>query len=157
MIWTLAITREEFLDIYGDTVDISAFERMPKDNSIDEEGNELSDGDQDLIDNFLPSKLWRLNNCYTIIHKKGGKQVLFRMNRAQHIVYAASLLHPRIIILKSRQQGISTFWLINFFDDTMIEENFNIGLMAQGKDEAGTLLDRVKIAWDYFLECGKCV
>lgn len=70
------------------------------------------------------------------------------MNYAQHKVFAASIEHPRVIILKSRQQGISTFWLISFFDDALFCNYMNIGLMAQGKEEASTLLERTKLLWD---------
>ena len=89
--WYLGITREQFLDIYKDLdIDISLFDTYPKD-------------DIDFMENYLPSKLWRLNNLYTIVNKDGYK-MQFLMNYAQHKVYAASLRHPRIIILKSRQQ-----------------------------------------------------
>lgn len=101
----------------------------------------------DLIKYYLPSKLWRLNNLYTIIDKTGNK-IPFRMNAAQFKVYAAMLRHPRLIILKSRQQGISTFYLLNFFDDALFRRDLNIGLMSQGRDESSTLLERVKLAWD---------
>ncbi len=103
--------------------------------------------DRQLIADYLPSKLWRMNNLYTIIDKS-GERIPFEMNMSQHRIYAASLIHTRLIILKSRQQGISTFWLIYFFDDAMFEQDLNIGLMAQGKEEAATLLERVKLAWD---------
>lgn len=95
---------------------------------------------------YLSSKLWRLNNVYTIVDKYGNATI-FRMNKAQHKVYAASRQHPRLIILKSRQQGISTLWLVSFFDDAIFASNYNIGLMAQGTDEAATLLERVKLLW----------
>jgi len=100
-----------------------------------------------LVQDYLPSKLWRLNNLYSIIDK-AGDPIPFVMNRAQLIVYAASLEHSRLIILKSRQQGISTFWLISYFDDLITKSNTNCGLMAQGKDEAGTLLERLKHVWN---------
>jgi hypothetical protein len=103
--------------------------------------------EREVMEKFLPSKLWRLNNLYTIIDKDGEK-IPFRMNYAQHRVYAASLIHPRLVILKSRQQGISTFWLIYFFDSAVFGDDLSIGLMAQGKAEASTLLKRVKVAWD---------
>ena len=103
--------------------------------------------DQQFIEEYLPSKLWRLNNLYTIIDKSGNR-IPFVMNRAQHKVYSALIEHPRLIILKSRQQGISTFWLMNFFDDAIFTPDLNIGLMAQGSDEATTLLERVKFSWD---------
>lgn len=79
---------------------------------------------------------------------KEGAPVRFRMNLAQHVVYAASREHPRVIILKSRQQGISTFWLVSYFDDALFEPHLNIGMMAQGIDEASTLLERSKFLWD---------
>ena len=131
--WYLNITEEEFVELYPDG-EIELFKREPE-------------NDEDFIANFLPNKLWRLNNLYTIIDKFGNK-VVFNMNRAQHRAYSASLQHPRLIILKSRQQGISTFWLIDYFDDGLFIEDLNIGMLAQGLEEASTLLERVKTAWD---------
>jgi hypothetical protein len=96
---------------------------------------------------YLSSKLWRLNNAYTVVNKDGNA-VQFRMNYAQHVVYARTRMHPRILILKSRQQGISTFWLVSYFDDALFQPLFNLGLMAQGNDEAATLLERAKFLWD---------
>lgn len=96
---------------------------------------------------YLSSKLWRLNNLYTVVNK-AGEAVIFRMNLAQHIVYSVTRKHPREIILKSRQQGISTFWLVSYFDDTIFQRNFTIGLMAQGLDEAATLLERSTFLWE---------
>lgn len=134
--WYLKITKEQFKQIYGEAVDMSIFETEPT-------------SDADFMERFMPSKLWRLNNLYTIVDKQGEK-VPFRMNYAQHVVYAASLQHPRIIILKSRQQGISTFWLISFLDDGLMSTDYHVGLMAQGKAEAATLLKRVGMAWDNY-------
>lgn len=133
----LNITLEQFRSIYEGTSILnyeSIFFTEPK-------------NEEDLRTNYITSKLWRLNNVYTIVNKH-GKQVRFRMNMSQHKVYAASLRHKRLIILKSRQQGISTLWLVSFFDDTCTIRNFSIGLMAQGQDEAATLLTRVKLLWE---------
>jgi hypothetical protein len=102
---------------------------------------------EELITKYLPSKLWRMNNLYSIIDKIGDR-VPFHMNYAQFKIHATSLKHPRLIILKSRQQGISTFWLISFFDDLITLGNLECGLMAQGSDEAKKLLDRLKHTWD---------
>jgi len=95
---------------------------------------------------FMTSKLWRMNNLYSIVDKDGDV-VLFTMNYAQHIVYAESLKWYRLLILKSRQQGISTFWLLCFEDDVIFEDNISAGLMAQGKTEASKLLRRAKLGW----------
>jgi hypothetical protein len=133
----LSISPEQFKTLYAGTEiehDQDTFYTTPT-------------SDQDLLDRYLPSKLWRLNNIYTIIDKQ-GKRIIFKMNLAQHKVYAMSLKHPRLIILKSRQQGISTLWLVAFFDDCVFYSDFSSGLMAQGADEAETLLLRTKVLWD---------
>ncbi len=135
--WYLRITREQFLDIYRGTDvigDVGLFDKPPV-------------SDEDMILNYLPSKLWRLNNLYTI-RDKFGTPMKFNLHRAQHLAYAASIRHSRLIILKSRQQGISTFWLISFFDDALVLDNMTCGLMAQDRDAASDLLERVNYAWD---------
>ena len=74
------------------------------------------------------------------------------MNWAQHVVYSDLLRHPRLIILKSRQQGISTFWLIYALDLTITEDNTKAGLMSQGLQESKTLKERLERAYDHFPE-----
>lgn len=135
MSWNLAITPEEFDEFYPMMIDYKwIFERDFK-------------TDAEFLNDYFPSKLWRLNNVYTIVDKE-GEAIPFKMNRAQHKVYSALLKHPRLIILKSRQQGISTFWLVSFFDDSLTINNLNVGLMSQGADESATLLERVKFSWE---------
>ena len=133
----LSLTRQQFREIYKDT-EVEQYE--------DAFYTEPS-SDEEFIESYLPSKLWRLNNLYTIIDKR-GQRIGFKMNLAQHKVYATSLKHSRLIILKSRQQGISTLWLVAFFDDCAFYNDFSSGLMAQGTDEAETLLMRTKVLWD---------
>jgi len=131
----MILNKEQFDSIYPDQDDLyRTLTTQPDDYT-------------DLITNYLPSKLWRLNNLYSIIDKIGDP-IPFVPNMAQMKVYAKSLEHSRLIILKSRQQGISTFWLISYFDDLITLSNYNCGLMAQGKDEAGTLLERLKHTWN---------
>jgi len=81
-----------------------------------------------------------------MIENKKGKKIPFEMNYAQHVVYSAALRHSRIIVLKSRQQGISTLWLLSFIDDGITMDSFAIGLMSQGKKESQTLLSRTTVA-----------
>jgi hypothetical protein len=133
----MRISREQFREIYAG-LDI-----------LNDEDTFFTEpeSDTDAAQNYLPSKLWRLNNIYTIVDKY-GKRVTFCMNASQHKVYAAAMRHPRILILKSRQQGISTLWLVSYFDDAVTLNDLNIGLMAQDGDAAATLLERTKILWD---------
>lgn len=133
----LSISKAQFLTIYAGTKVASYIDLFYSHPTNDVE----------LLERYLPSKLWRLNNLYTIVNKF-GQRIRFVMNLSQHKVYAASLRHPRLVILKSRQQGISTLWLVSFFDDTVTNRDFSIGLMAQGQDEAATLLERTKILWE---------
>lgn len=133
----LRITEKQFNELYPDLIGYyDFFNEVPKYISNEE-----------FERRYLSSKLWRLNNLYSVVDKFGNL-VKFRMNYAQHIVYARSRQHPRVIILKSRQQGISTFWLVSYFDDAVWSPNKSIGLMAQGTDEAATLLERTKLLWD---------
>lgn len=103
---------------------------------------------KDFLTNYLSSKLWRMNNLYTVINKSGQEEI-FRMNYAQHLTYSSAMVHPRIIVLKSRQQGISTLWLISYFDDALFNKNTSVGLMAQGLDESEKLLERIKTLWTH--------
>lgn len=133
--WYLTISPEEYDDLYPDMQDVKyLFYTEPH-------------SDQDLVANYLPVKLWRMNNLYWISDKDGNR-IRMLMNRGQHKVKSAQRRHPRIIILKSRQQGISTYWLLDYFDDGLFVDNLNIGMLAQGLEEASTLLERVKTAWD---------
>jgi hypothetical protein len=134
----LRITEEQFNEIYPDLVGHYDWFNTPPPPGITKERFEQT---------YLKSKLWRINNIYKIVNKDGNA-VVFRMNYAQHKVYAATRLHSRVIILKSRQQGISTLWLVSYFDDAVFGKLLNIGLMAQGTDEASTLLERAKFLWD---------
>ena len=134
----LSITEEQFDDLYPDLVGHYSFFNTPPPVGI---------SDEDFERRYVSNKLWRLNNVYTVIGKL-GTPVVFRMNYAQHKVYAKSRQHSRVIILKSRQQGISTFWLVSYFDDAIWCPFLNIGLMAQGTDEASTLLERTKFLWE---------
>ena len=134
----LRITEAQFDELYPDMAGhYSFFNDRPPINLPPEEFERR----------YLSNKLWRLNNLYSVIDKYGAP-VIFRMNLSQHKVYAASRRHSRVIILKSRQQGISTFWLVSYFDDAVFCPFMNIGLMAQGTDEASTLLERAKFLWD---------
>ncbi len=133
----ISITETEFLELFPDKEGIwELLSTTPK-------------SEEELLYRYLPSKMWRLNNLYTIIDKDGDP-VTFKMNRAQFRVYAHQFIHWRLIILKSRQQGISTLYLIDYFDDAIFLPNLRCGLMAQDKDAAAPLLERVKYLWDEF-------
>lgn len=133
----MLITREQLLYLYPSVANyVDIFYSVPQ-------------TDAELLFKYLPSKLWRLNNLYTITDINANR-IKFKMRFGQHYVYAKSLEHARLIILKSRQQGISTLWLISYLDDVIFHTDIKAGLMAQGTDEAIDLLTKVKLAWEKF-------
>jgi len=131
------LNKQEFFDLYKNTKIVNypqTFFSEPK-------------NDEDLVKNYIPSKLWRLNNLYKIINKEGNL-VKFSMNKSQHYVYSKLLIHPRQIILKSRQQGVSTFYLVSYYDDALFYPYTHAGLIAQGASEAEALFWKIRTLWD---------
>ncbi len=141
--WFLTISEEQFKEIYyGLDVmdDIDLFRKQPE--TIEE------------YKHACQSKLWRMNNWYMVIDKDGDK-VWFVMNYAQHKVYARQLRHGRSIILKSRQRGISTFFLINYFDDAITLDNLTVGMQSYGLVESAALLEKLTVAWENLADINK--
>jgi len=134
--WLENITEEQYIDVYSGTAAMGIIHLFQNEPTCD----------LDYFENYFPSKLFRLNAGIYTISTKQGKLIQFEMKYAQHVTYAASLRHPRILVLKSRQQGISTMWLLSYIDDALTMENMFIGLMSQGKAESKTLFERVTTA-----------
>jgi len=136
-LWFLSITEEEFDTIYEDiNIDKERFRVPVEDVKAEKMFKWLCQG-----------KLWRLNHWYTIIDKDGIK-IPFKMNLAQHKAFAKQLRHPRSIILKSRQRGISTFFLIDYFDDAITIPNITVGMQSYGLEESTALLEKLTVAWE---------
>lgn len=102
----------------------------------------------EFINTKLSSKLWRMNNLYTIEDKDGVKQIM-RLNHAQQKVLT-QFKHNRKIILKSRQQGISTLYLAYNLDSCIFGEGFSAGIQSYGQDESNKLQRRAELMWDEF-------
>ena len=128
----LSITVEEFRELYQGTPVVGLEDLLYR-----------FDGSAEHFLEGMRFKLFRLNAIYSIVNKK-GEVIPFRMNRAQHKVYAQSLRHPRLVILKSRQQGISTFYLVNFLDDAVTIPDLQVGLLLQNRAAATKMLARAK-------------
>lgn len=107
---------------------------------------ELSEEEQEFINTRLGSKLWRMNNLYTIRNKDGEKQLL-KLNPSQMKVLT-QYHHTRKIILKSRQQGISTLFLAYYLDDCLFKPGYQSGIQSYGQDEAEKLADRAQLMWE---------
>ena len=91
---------------------------------------------EEFISTKLSSKLWRLDNLYTIIDKEDNK-IIMRLNHAQKMVF--SVKHPKTITLKSRQQGISTYKVAEGLDKCIFNSNSQAGIQSYGLSEGKKL------------------
>lgn len=106
----------------------------------------LTEEQQEFIDTKLSSKLWRLDNLYTIRDKDAVKQIM-RLNPSQRKILV-KFKHNKKIILKSRQQGISTLYLAYYLDSCLFSPGFQAGIQSYGQDEADKLAKRALLMWD---------
>jgi len=89
--------------------------------------------------NRLHSKIFRMNYIYKIVDKYGSV-VPFRMNHAQHLLHAHKLLYNRIIIVKGRQTGITTYSIVDSLDEVLTRPVFNAGIVAHIEDSSTEFL-----------------
>ena len=108
------------------------------------------------------NQYYRLNNLYYIKVKETdsfGKikkdmhghenelKMKFRMNAVQEELYAN--MHNRMVILKARQFGITTFFQILIEDYILFTMNIACGVVAQTRDDASTIFnDKIKYAYE---------
>ena len=102
----------------------------------------------EFIETKLSSKFWRLDNLYTIEDKNGKKRIM-KLNSSQKKVLK-KYRHNRKIILKSRQQGISTLFLAYNLDSCIFGESYSAGIQSYGQDESNKLQRRAELMWDEF-------
>jgi hypothetical protein len=105
----------------------------------------------DIAEGKLASKLWRLQNLYFIKSKTRGL-IKLKFNRVQWGIIRKITRQReaegriRHYDLKARQQGISTFWLAWWLDDTIFVPNTTTGLLAHTKDSLQYLMEIVRLA-----------
>lgn len=95
----------------------------------------------------LSDPLWRLENLYWIEDKK-GKEVKFKPNIFQR--FLIKHLHPRNIILKARQLGMSTFIAMFFLDQILFNKNKKAAIVADKIESGKNIFGKLKFAWDKF-------
>lgn len=109
------------------------------------------------------NKRWRMEHLY-MIKTENSRLIKFAFNEVQEALwkYAEARQHRglNIIIDKSRKQGVSTFWLIYYLDDTLFTPNTTSFMMAHTRDDVQKLFKIVKLAYTkcpgkFKLESGK--
>ncbi|MDX9787920.1 MAG: hypothetical protein RBT11_14135 [Desulfobacterales bacterium] len=99
----------------------------------------------ELMEN-LGDKWWRLNNLYYIIDKAGDK-VLFQCKATQRRLYNS--IWYRLIDLKARQLGGTTFFALYFLDDCLFNSNIQADIIAHRLDDAKKIFrKKIKFAYD---------
>ena len=86
-----------------------------------------------------------MNNLYTILDKN-GKKIKLKLNHAQLNVLT-KFKHNKKIILKSRQQGISTLYIAYNLDDCLFKAGYQAGIQSYGLDESEKLSKRALLMW----------
>jgi len=140
---TFTVVSEEVDETPADAAKRQKLEKEYSNRELD-----LTEEQEEFIATKLSSKLWRMDNLYTIRDKNSIKQIM-RLNASQRRVLTR-FKHNRKIILKSRQQGISTLFLAYYLDSCLFHPGFQAGIQSYGQDEADKLAKRAQLMWDEF-------
>lgn len=88
----------------------------------------------------LSSASWTLRNCYRIIDKTGAS-VKFEPNWAQEDMLEH--MHNRMLVLKARQLGSTTFWCIYMLNRALFRPNQRIGIISYSLNLASEIFDKI--------------
>ena len=100
----------------------------------------------------LTNKYWRMNNLYKIVNKEGNL-VKFKFNEEQKRIWhecfdekGKLITNPEI--LKARQLGVTTFFVLIYFDDCIWTRNLTCYIQSHEQDSIKKIFRYVKIAYD---------
>lgn len=94
---------------------------------------------------LLGNRFWRLNNLYHIIDKNDNL-IILKLNTAQKQLFSEK--HPRTIVPKSRQRGISTYKVAESLDKCLFIDNTQAGIQSYGLVETKKLYRKAIIMWN---------
>lgn len=94
----------------------------------------------------LQNQWWRLNNLYSI-RDVNGHLIPFKPNLAQTMLYKN--MHTKNVVLKARQQGVTTWVSIFALDSSLYNKNFACAMIAHTGQAATELLShKIKDVYD---------
>jgi|2_EtaG_2_1085320.scaffolds.fasta_scaffold00436_15 hypothetical protein len=99
------------------------------------------------LDKTLFNRHWRMDNIYHI-QTKDSRLMQFKLNPVQQVVDQQTEGHQRIMQLKSRQVGMSTYWLLRELDDVMWTPHTTCAVLAHDLATLNLLFEIVKRAYD---------
>lgn len=98
----------------------------------------------------IKDKRWRLENLYRIVNKNGD-EIDFKLNWAQEELYDRRWY--KMVVLKARQLGITTFFALNFLDDCFWYPNTAAGIVTHRREDSEEIFKKkVKFAYDHMPE-----
>jgi hypothetical protein len=92
--------------------------------------------------------LWRLTNLYRISDVY-ARSIPLRLNKVQKDLM--DKWTGRGIILKARQHGVSTLWLLRSLDRAFWNPNTWCAVVAHDRATLSILFNKIRFAWDSFL------
>lgn len=98
----------------------------------------------DLAKNIKNPK-WRINNLYFIVNKNGRKQK-FVLNACQRTLNNDK--HPRKVIPKARQRGVTTYKCIKGLDNVLFRSHYNGDIIADTMPNAKRIFKKIKFAFE---------
>jgi len=111
--------------------------------------------DEKLLKEKISSKEWRLNHLYSIVDKSGNK-ITFKMNAEQRQIwdecYKDGQLAINPNILKARQLGITTFFVLSYLDDALWNENLNCFIQSHDQESIKKIFRIVRYAYRHLPE-----
>lgn len=98
-----------------------------------------------ILSEKFASRANRINNIYSIVDKN-SEIIKYKQNSVQRRLYREK--HPRRIILKARQQGITTDACVRMFDEILIHNNWKCVIIAHERDALKEIFRKIKTLWD---------
>ena len=88
----------------------------------------------------IEDKEYRLDTFYQIIDKDKNS-VRFIMNDVQRSVHRNR--HKRNLVIKARQLGMSTFWILDLMDDAIWHDNTSCGIVSYSKEHSSHIFKKI--------------
>lgn len=92
--------------------------------------------------------IWRLTHLYQIQTKKAQK-IVFDPKPIQRLLMKFVAVWHLILVLKARQEGVSTFFLLYHLDRTLFTPNCTTVILAHRRDSLQKLFRIIKIAYEF--------
>ena len=108
---------------------------------------------REIVANTYGNKFWRMQNLY-FIRDKNRRLTPLKYNRVQRNIIADVLPSLRAgrpirhFTLKARQQGVSTFWMLWWLDDTITHTNTITAALAHQVENIKTIMGIVRMAYE---------